>query len=471
MKKSLFVLLFISSLSVSSQIPKEAFDLSNSLYKLIDNDSIEKAIKSTIRLNSLYESMFVKRMHHTISQGILREKGVGSSNKYLNGLYEKNNDTVNQIISPLYLWSKSFVVSNNVNTNDLLETFLTKLNDSTNYKSKTELYGLLIIKNLDDKKLGSLDLKDKVFDKINDNLKKYPHLNESTNVREVDEERAWSRFLLAYCYNYLYDKLTKDFSVVSKEKEQLLDQNLKVQFPKDLEKERGALIANAARYSPDQIDNKRKNAYFYDAALINGNPNKTSYKNKYADFLNKKGDKKMAFNVLLHEAYTKPTNNNIKKLKKQYLELEEKQTLKTIWYDYINTQMEDVPDVKVQFETELLNLTKKHDYWIYIDVWGTWCGPCLKELPELNKVAEECNKDSDSNIKVYTFSYRSQKLNEFMDKNNYTFPVAEIDKNVNDLFKVSGYPTKILISPESKYLKIPFGVNWEQYLKNYHLIE
>lgn len=57
-----------------------------------------------------------------------------------------------------------------------------------------------------------------------------------------------------------------------------------------------------------------------------------------------------------------------------------------------------------------------------------------------------------------------------MNKNNYTFPVSEINNQITQLFKVSSYPTKILISLDNKYLKIPFGVNWKEYMKNYTLI-
>lgn len=57
-----------------------------------------------------------------------------------------------------------------------------------------------------------------------------------------------------------------------------------------------------------------------------------------------------------------------------------------------------------------------------------------------------------------------------MTENNYTFPVSEIDKQTNDLFEVSGYPTKILISPDGNFIKIPFGVDWKTYIKNYTLM-
>lgn len=50
--------------------------------------------------------------------------------------------------------------------------------------------------------------------------------------------------------------------------------------------------------------------------------------------------------------------------------------------------MERAPDI-IAFDTTntLFNLTKLKGKVIYIDVWASWCGPCLKELPNSNKLA------------------------------------------------------------------------------------
>jgi len=30
--------------------------------------------------------------------------------------------------------------------------------------------------------------------------------------------------------------------------------------------------------------------------------------------------------------------------------------------------------------------------WLVVNYWATWCGPCIKEIPELNRLAEEHGK-------------------------------------------------------------------------------
>ena len=41
-------------------------------------------------------------------------------------------------------------------------------------------------------------------------------------------------------------------------------------------------------------------------------------------------------------------------------------------------------------KTSLQDLSGK---LIYIDVWATWCGPCLKEMPSLKKLVKDKSKN------------------------------------------------------------------------------
>ncbi|WP_232758881.1 TlpA disulfide reductase family protein [Flavobacterium sp. ALD4] len=48
--------------------------------------------------------------------------------------------------------------------------------------------------------------------------------------------------------------------------------------------------------------------------------------------------------------------------------------------------------------------TKLEDFkgkYVYIDVWATWCGPCLAEIPSLKKIEE---KFHDRNIAFVSIS-------------------------------------------------------------------
>ena len=442
--KKLILTLAINLLLLSTniaQIPPEAFPLTNSLSDLWRNGEIDKATESSLELYRLYPPMFIDRIHNTLAQQ-LEDDSQQFGLKYLEQLLSKENQEINEIIEPIYLWSKAIVAKEEQELTSIKQKLKKLQNDSSNYESKSERYSLLILMELDKKNATDNEYKAEIVNKNIRILKTYPNIIQNVTDRKESEKRAWHRYLIAYCYDYLYSNVSN--------KEEYLKK--------------------ASDYCPDLNDRLNSNAYFYDAALLTGNPRQIRYRSKYQKYLVDNNRKSEALNLLSETTFVEPSNYNVNSLKKLYKTTENDEPFNIYWESYIHNKGKTVPQIKIQFEKEILDLTKKSGSWTYIDVWGTWCSPCRKELPELQSLYSENQQIENSKLKIYTFSFGSQNLSDFMTENNYTFPVSEIDKLTNDLFEVSGYPTKILISPNGNFIKIPFGVDWKTYLKNYTLM-
>lgn len=61
-----------------------------------------------------------------------------------------------------------------------------------------------------------------------------------------------------------------------------------------------------------------------------------------------------------------------------------------------------------------------------INFWATWCGPCVKELPDFQKVIQETDKSKVEFLFVSLDfpSDADKNLMPFLKKNNYAFNVA-----------------------------------------------
>lgn len=100
--------------------------------------------------------------------------------------------------------------------------------------------------------------------------------------------------------------------------------------------------------------------------------------------------------------------------------------------------------------------------------WGIWCAPCVAEMPKLNAFHEALKADELRSQKINFLTIAchdtEEKVKDFLTKNNYNIPVLMSDGEVQQHFKVTGYPSKYIISPEGKLLNIPFGFDWQPFL-------
>jgi thiol-disulfide isomerase/thioredoxin len=64
--------------------------------------------------------------------------------------------------------------------------------------------------------------------------------------------------------------------------------------------------------------------------------------------------------------------------------------------------------------------------WLIVNYWATWCGPCIKEIPELNKIAEEY----EDRVNVFGVNFDQPDAGEMqaqVKKMRIEFPVFAID--------------------------------------------
>ena len=427
--------------STFAQIPKEAFDLTNSLSGLWHSGETDKAVETSLELYRLHPPMFIDRIHNTLAQQMVSDsKQHGLT--YLEKLYRVGNVEINEIIAPVLLWSRSMLATDQAELRTIAIEMDALFGDSSSYVSCAERYGLLLIQELEKRNAIDVEAKGEWLKQTIKRIETYPFLDAVPSKRDEAESRAWHRYLLAYSYFQLYS----------------------------MEPSQEAYLKKASDYSPDLNDRLNKSAYFYDAGLLTGNPNHVGYKSVYQSFLIANNRQEEALDLLCEIVFGEPTDANVAALRSFYASTKKEASFAAFWEEYVHKQGKAVPKVKLKFEKEVLNLPHKTGSWIYMDVWGTWCGPCRRELPELQELYAANQQVSDSKVRIYTLSYFSQNLSDFMTENKYTFPVCEIDQKINDLFEVSGYPTKILITPGGHFIKMPFGVDWRMYLKNYVLL-
>ena len=73
-------------------------------------------------------------------------------------------------------------------------------------------------------------------------------------------------------------------------------------------------------------------------------------------------------------------------------------------------QGNQAPDFKAFDRTgNLVNLSDLQGKKVYVDVWATWCGPCIREIPSLKELEHELGDDIEFCECVYRRRRRQAK--------------------------------------------------------------
>jgi thiol-disulfide isomerase/thioredoxin len=123
-----------------------------------------------------------------------------------------------------------------------------------------------------------------------------------------------------------------------------------------------------------------------------------------------------------------------------------------------------LPDLNGEIQT----LDQYQGKWVVVNFWATWCGSCIKELPDLAALHKQ-NKNSD--IVVVGINYESismDRLKGFVSAYDIPYPVWRSDTlEVTPLGRVPALPTTYIIDPAGNVVAGEAGAMTKQNLENY----
>ena len=94
---------------------------------------------------------------------------------------------------------------------------------------------------------------------------------------------------------------------------------------------------------------------------------------------------------------------------------------------------------------------------IFLNLWATWCAPCLAEMPYIQELYEEVGDEGIEFVIVATDD-DFEVSKRFIEQKGYTFPVYRVIGSMPPLYRSPTLPTTWVISPEGNLATVHAGM-------------
>ncbi len=121
------------------------------------------------------------------------------------------------------------------------------------------------------------------------------------------------------------------------------------------------------------------------------------------------------------------------------------------------------PDFKLNnLDGKSFSLSANRGHWVFVHFWASWCGPCRKELPAIQKMIEAMRNTRLKIMLVNTAETEDTVFNFFGSLGLELDTLLDQDGQVTEQWKPRGLPVTVMVDPKGyKRYMIIGGRPWD----------
>ena len=98
---------------------------------------------------------------------------------------------------------------------------------------------------------------------------------------------------------------------------------------------------------------------------------------------------------------------------------------------------------------KMVSLSDYRGHVVLVNVWATWCPPCVDEMPSMERLYKELKGENFEILAVSIDALGTKAVAPFMKKYNLSFPaLMDSDATIKTLYQTTGVPESFIVNQE-----------------------
>lgn len=111
----------------------------------------------------------------------------------------------------------------------------------------------------------------------------------------------------------------------------------------------------------------------------------------------------------------------------------------------------------VNSKGEKVNMEKYRGKVIFINLWATWCPPCIAEMPSINDMYKDIDNDKVE-VLMISLDQKFDKAIKYKDNKNFDFEIYAVVGRMPSMYNTRSIPTTYIIDSKGDLVMTHMGM-------------
>ncbi|MFT7057360.1 MAG: thiol-disulfide isomerase/thioredoxin [Roseivirga sp.] len=95
---------------------------------------------------------------------------------------------------------------------------------------------------------------------------------------------------------------------------------------------------------------------------------------------------------------------------------------------------------------------------IFINMWATWCAPCVAEMPSINALYNKIENKEEIVFLMISYDKEMRSARGWVKRKGFDFPVYQLTSVLPNMYETGVVPSTFVISPKGKIVLSKTGM-------------